>query len=328
MPAEVVVAGHICLDIIPGFQSKEEMTPGALLYMGPAVVSTGGAVANTGLALHQLGVPVRLAGKVGDDFFGRGVREVLERRGSGLGSGLRVDPASTTSYSVVISPPGTDRTFLHHQGANDHFTAADLPSDTLAGARLLHFGYPTLMRSLYADGGEQMVSIFRKAREQGLATSLDMSLPDPKSEAARVDWPAWLARVLPLVDIFLPSLDETRLMLGTDEEPAELAARLHGWGAGIVGLKMGARGLFCRWDNRDYHAPCFEVEVAGTTGSGDSTIAGFLAGWLRGLPPGEVMEMAVAVGACCCEAPDATSGIQSWENTRRRISNGWKRKTS
>ena len=36
--------------------------------------------------------------------------------------------------------------------------------------------------------------------------------------------------------------------------------------------------------------------------------------------------MAVAVGGCCVEAPDATSGIRSWEDTARRVKAGWSRR--
>ncbi len=49
-------------------------------------------------------------------------------------------------------------------------------------------------------------------------------------------------------------------------------------------------------------APCFDVEVVGTTGSGDATIAGFLSALLRDASPEEAMTMAVAVGACNVEA--------------------------
>jgi sugar/nucleoside kinase (ribokinase family) len=140
-----------------------------------------------------------------------------------------------------------------------------------------------------------------------------------------VDWPAWLQRVLPHVDVYLPSLDETQFIMG--KQPAsKLARRLHDWGAGIVGLKLGAEGLYCLWDDREYHAPCFEVDVVGTTGTGDCTIAGFLAGLLRGLPADEVLRAAVAVGACCCEAADATSGVRPWDEVQSRIRAGWKQK--
>ena len=321
-PIEAVVAGHICLDIIPAFPAHgAALEPGTLIKMGPATISTGGAVSNTGLALHRLGIKTQLMGKVGDDLIGRAILDFI---GPTLAAGMIVAKGETSSYTVVINPPGIDRTFLHCTGANDTFTAADINAQKLAGARLFHFGYPTLMQRIYNDGGREMEKIFRQAKAVGLTTSLDMSYPDPKSEAGQVDWPAWLKRVLPHVDIFLPSLDEMQLMLQTKAVAPEIARQLRDWGVQIAGLKMGDKGLYVRWSDRELHAPCFRVNVAGTTGAGDATIAGFLAGYLRKLSPEETMTMAAAVGACCCEAPDATSGIRSWDETRQRIQAGWK----
>ena len=321
----VVVAGHICLDIIPTFERPVALEPGKLFKVGPAVIATGGVVSNTGIALHRLGVRTRLMGKVGDDLIGQ---MILNRTRPIDPDGMIVAAGATSSYSVVISQPGIDRTFLHCTGANDTFVADDIDYERLAGARLFHFGYPPLMRSMYVDGGRQMETIFRRVKERGLMTSLDMSYPDPQSEAGQVDWRAWLRRVLPCVDIFLPSLDETQMMLKSTAAPSELSRQLHDWGAAIVGLKLGDRGLYVRWPDGELSAPCFEVNVVGTTGSGDATIAGFLAGLLHGLPAEEVMATAVAVGACCCEAADATSGIRPWDEVQQRIRAGWKRRRS
>ena len=69
--------------------------------------------------------------------------------------------------------------------------------------------------------------------------------------------------------------------------------------------------------------PCFKVLEAGTTGSGDATIAGFLAALLRGLSIEESLRMAVAVGACNVEAVDTLSGIRSWDATLARLADGW-----
>jgi len=318
-PPEAVVAGHICLDIIPSFEHAAAIEPGQLTKIGPAVISTGGAVSNTGLALRRLGIRTRLIGKVGDDIFGRAIRQIA---GS---DGMIVARGETSSYTIVISPPGVDRAFLHCPGANDTFRAADVTDAALRGAKLFHFGYPPIMRRMYLDGGRELVSLFRRVKRLGLITSLDMVMVDPKSEAGRVDWPALLRRVLPYVDIFLPSLDEMQAMLGK-KSPAEIAAQLRAWGAGIAGLKLGSRGLYVRWPDRERTAPCFKVNVVGTTGAGDATIAGFLAAYLRSLPPDEIMTMAVAVGACCCEAADAISGIRPWNEVRRRIAAGWPRR--
>ena len=96
---QVVVAGHICFDVIPAFRGNEKVpitqlfVPGKLLNMGGVKVSTGGPVSNTGLGLITLGINTKLMGKIGDDFFGEGVLELLKERdcadGYGSGKGRR-----------------------------------------------------------------------------------------------------------------------------------------------------------------------------------------------------------------------------------------------
>ncbi|WP_231571573.1 carbohydrate kinase family protein [Gordoniibacillus kamchatkensis] len=143
-PAEITVAGHICLDMIPAIGTcagglNELLMPGKLVDVGPAVTATGGAVSNTGLALYRLGIPTRLMGKVGDDLFGKAILDLLNRSGRGLADDMIVAPGEMSSYSVVISPPGIDRVFLHCTGTNDTFALADLDLDKIAATRLFHF---------------------------------------------------------------------------------------------------------------------------------------------------------------------------------------------
>jgi len=299
MSATVVVAGHVCLDLIPQLAGRADVRPGRLAVIGPAAVSTGGAVANTGLALHRLGVPVRLVGKVGDDLFGRAVLDVLRGHGPHLADGMVVAIGETTSYSIVISPPGVDRSFLHCPGANDTFAAADVRPEALVGARFFHFGYPPLMRRMYEDGGRELRRLFDVARGAGLATSLDLCQPDPTSDAGRADWRRVLANALPVVDLFQPSIDELLYMLDrpafdrlTGGEPlaavvdlqrlAAIAGELLDCGSAVVALKLGEHGLyvrtsadrgriegFCRragqpdavpaWLDRQVLSPCFRA---------------------------------------------------------------------
>jgi sugar/nucleoside kinase (ribokinase family) len=358
--------------VIPTFRQRDGslaniLVPGALVDVGPVVVSTGGAVSNTGLALHRLGLPTRLMGKVGDDLFGHAVLSVVKGHDPGLARGMLMERGAHTSYTLVLNPPGVDRVFLHCSGANDTFGAADVPYAELEGVRVFHFGYPPLMRRMYADGGVELEALLTRVRERGVVTSLDMAKPDPAAEAGQAPWPGILGRILPQVDIFMPSIDEILFML----DPArfeELEARSEGAGvlaaceggllsdvaeallamdAGIVGLKLGERGLYVRtsgsaqrlaglraiagdafetWVGRELLSPCFDVEVVGTTGCGDCTIAGFLAALLHGLPPDQTLTAAVAVGACNVEQADAVSGVPSWNVVQGRLRSGWKRR--
>jgi hypothetical protein len=80
------------------------------------------------------------------------------------------------------------------------------------------------------------------------------------------------------------------------------------------------------WLGRELLSPCFQVDVVGTTGSGDATIAGFLSAITKGLSPEDAVTAATAVGACCCEAADSTSGVRPWDEVQKRIHGGWKRR--
>jgi sugar/nucleoside kinase (ribokinase family) len=364
-----VAAGHLCLDILPNLdhlgngQFDVLFRPGRLIQVGAAQFATGGPVSNTGLALHRLGVPTRLIAKVGGDPFGRIVRDVVSRYDPRLVEGIAVDAGATTSYSVIVSPPGTDRIFLHCPGANDTFASTDVAYDLVRKAALFHFGYPPLMARMYRQAGKELVEILATAKATGVTTSLDMSFPDPSSESGRADWRAIYRAALPHVDLFLPSIEELLFTLRprtfeqlSSRGPlacqvgaamlADLSLELLDMGAKMVVLKLGDRGLYLRtagldrlesmgrarpaelrpWAGREIWAPCFQVDVVGTTGAGDATIAGFLAALLRGLVPEQAMVMAVAVGACNVEAADALSGLRTWEATTERVAAGWARR--
>lgn len=353
---EVVVAGHICLDVIPTFAPTGggAVRPGTLVRVGPARFAPGGAVANVGMALSRLGCPPRLVGKVGDDQFGATLLGLLRAQDARLAAAMRVTAGETTSYSVVINPPGIDRTFLHCPGANDTFAAADLATLDWAGVRLLHFGYPPLMARIAADDGAELATLLAAARAHGVTTMLDMAWPDPASAMGQLDWHALLRRCLPHVDCFLPSVEEVRFMLDGAGDAASwtlaqldaLAERCLTMGVAIVALKLGDQGIYLRttadaarlsqagaalasvvsqWRGQHLWAPCFAAMVAGTTGAGDATIAGFIWGLLAGDDPTTTLKGAVAVGACSVEATDASSGIPPWAQVQARITAGWER---
>jgi sugar/nucleoside kinase (ribokinase family) len=268
---EIVVAGHICLDIIPNLDaelSKSERLfhPGRLVRIGAAEVSLGGCVANTGLALHRMGVATRLVGKVGDDVLGMLVLELLSRFAPQLCEQMIIAPGEATSYTIVLSPPDVDRSFLHCAGVNDSFSPNEVSVDKVAGAQIFHFGYPPLMDTVAMDGGIALAALLRHVQEMGVLTSLDMAMPDTSRVEQRMCWRSWLEQVLPLVDVFLPSFDEILFMLSPEEflqlEDAasgtnlaagadaalldRLATELVEMGVPIVVIKLGDQGLYLR----------------------------------------------------------------------------------
>jgi len=299
----VVVAGHLCLDLIPGFARNvihplsDLFAPGRLINMEETSLASGGVVSNTGIALAKLGIDTVLMGKVGDDPFGKLLEDLVAAKGAT--SRIIVSAQDSTSYTIVLAPPGYDRILLHNTGANDTFNANDLDYDTIQNSTLFHFGYPPLMKRMYENGGVELTAMLKKVKDRGVTTSLDMALPDPNSPAGMKDWMEILKKVLPFVDIFVPSIEEIMYMvkretyhelnkkssggvftdhLGIDSLPS-IGEMLIDMGTGIVAIKCGVNGLYIKsasekrlsgmgkakpadtahWHNREIHCESFSV---------------------------------------------------------------------
>lgn len=371
MRKKVIAAGHICLDITPVFPDKkagkldEILSPGKLIQMGEADVHTGGAVANTGLAMKILGADVTLMGKVGNDTFGNMVCSILKKYHAD--SGMIISDTESTSYSVILAVPGIDRIFLHNPGANHTFYASDIPQSILGEAALFHFGYPPLMKSMFADVGEELLKLMKRAKEAGAATSLDMAAVDPESEAGEADWERILERVIPYIDFFVPSAEELCYMLDKerfkewqkraggkditeifdiDSDIKPLAEQCMNFGAKVLLIKCGASGMYYRtadrstlmkvgnraeldlnsWAGKEGFERSYVPEcVLSGTGAGDTSIAAFLTAMLEGYTLEQALHLSAATGASCVAAYDALSGLKSFEELEMKINAGWQK---
>lgn len=337
---DVIVAGHLCLDMIPRFETDRETTniadllqPGTLVQMGAMTFSTGGSVSNVGTAMKIFGCSVAFMAKVGGDAIGRTIIDIVREKGSA--EGISVAEGEASSYTVVIAPPGIDRIFMHCPGTNDTFAAGDINMAAVGRGRLFHLGYPTLMRSLYLEDGRELADILEKIKKAGATTSLDISLPDPDSEAGRTDWRRIYERCLPYVDIFVPSIEETFFTLHpreylerkeaqggrelidfvTAEEVGGFAAEYLSMGCRIAVLKAGHNGWYIRtagreeiagigraapadpaaWADRELWCPAFRADSIAT-----STGAGdcSIAAFLTGLLRGHSIQECLKLANC------------------------------
>ncbi len=289
-PYDVMAAGHLCVDIIPripdtgAVKIEDLMRPGKLINVEPITISTGGPVSNTGIAMKTLGCNVCFCALVGDDELGRLTVDLMRARGNA--DGIHVAEGSASSYTVVLSPPNIDRIFLHHPGTNDEFGAENLDADRIAQCRHFHLGYPPIMRRLSDNDGRELQKVFQMARDAGATTSCDMTLPDPDSDGGKLNWRKILENVMPCIDMYLPSAEETLYMLYperflamkkeygdadlidhiTPEDYSRLADELLAMGAKMATLKSGARGFYLKTGSKD----CFDDMGAARPGDYDN----------------------------------------------------------
>ena len=351
---DVTCAGHLCLDITPEFQDVDNRDigeifyPGTLIKVGQARLSTGGSVGNTGVGCKVLGMKVALMALAGKDEFGSVVRSLLARHA--LDAGISQTERASTSYAIVISPPGNDRFFLHDPGANDLFCSEHLDYSIVSRSKIFHLGYPTVMKALYSNCGAELTEIFRRVKELGVTTSLDLALADPSSAEARLDWREIFRKLLPFVDLFLPSIEESFLYM-YPERYLSLREKVKGdlidhidsglistigeefldYGCGACMLKAGPLGIYLRtgtaerlagcghaapadpdsWAGRELWCPAYEVErIVNATGAGDVSIAAFLGGLLNGWPLERCLKTAVLTGFFNLQSVDSSSGLK------------------
>ena len=335
---DIVAAGLICLDISPAFESGQPQDfgtifrPGKLINMDGVTISTGGAVSNTGFALSRMGLRVLPAAKLGCDPFGSLIADIAEKE---TGNRIVPQPGVRSSYSIVLSPPGIDRIILHDPAGNNEFGVDDIDFAEVKKASFFHFGYPTLMKKVYKDDGDELMRIFAAAQAAGAVTSLDMALPDPASESGRVDWQTVLTKTLPYVDLFMPSMEEALYMLDRREYERvvdggaldfasirALGEKILGMGARLALIKCGIHGIYIKsssrmegsFKKREIFQPSYKVaRFKSALGSGDTAIAGFLAALIKGFELEVCARFACATGALCCTTYDAISAIHPLE---------------
>ncbi|MGI6256735.1 MAG: carbohydrate kinase family protein [Anaerovoracaceae bacterium] len=344
MKRRAIAAGNVGIDISPIFPGGERTSmeevfrPGEIVHVEGAEVHPGGGAINTGIGMNLFGVETTIAGRIGDDHLGEMLLQMIKDHGAP--EALVKDVTAHTAYSVILAVPGMDRVILQNPGANDRFSGEDVGASLVKGRHLFHFGHPPSMEKMYLDDGKELADLFRRMREGGLVTSLDLCAVDPASPAGKQDWRKILKNVLPFVDFFLPSRSELAYMLGEDdsEEVEDLARISHDLGAGNVVIKMGKEGMYFStggaeaiqeveeklemkagtldsWiDQRGIQPPYpIEKEVSGL-GAGDTSIAAFLSALLREFSLEESLYLSAAEGALCVTAYDAFSGLVPFED--------------
>jgi sugar/nucleoside kinase (ribokinase family) len=261
-------------DVEPTFGQRERLLDGAHLTVGGS-----GAIVACGAA--RLGLRVAFCGVVGDDLFGRFMRDELDRRGVDV-KGLVVAPDRSTGLTVVLARPD-DRAILTHEGTIGDLRAGSIDPEFLAAASHVHVASYFLQGRLAPD----LPALFERVRANGATTSVDPNW-DPSER-----WDSGVRGLLSHTDVFLPNATEAVHIAGTasvDEAVIALAAS-----AGLVVAKAGPDGAVASRGDELVRAPAPAVDAVDTTGAGDGFDAGFLVSWLAGDP----LERALAIANAC-----------------------------
>jgi len=300
---DILCLGILVADVVA--KPIEEMPgKGKLQLVDIMELHTGGCASNTGYGLNKLGISTGIMGKVGTDGFGDFFVAFMNDAGLDTRGIKRTSSVNTSATMVMVSADG-ERTFFHYLGANAELSYDDVDFDILREAKILHVAGAFLMPKF---DGEPTARVLKQAREWGVTTSLDTAW-DSKD-----NWMSILEPCLSHLDIFMPSIEEAR-MITEQEEPEEIAECLLSYGIGTVALKMGDQGSYIRTRDWEMSVPIYKVETIDSTGAGDAFAAGFLAGVAQGQDHREAAKLANAVGAYCTTAMGAIAGVRNMQET-------------
>ena len=302
-PFDILVVGELNVDVILN-QLEGFPALGKEIFAQRMDVVLGSSSAIFASNAASLNMKVAYAGKVGNDAYGKFILDQLNRRFIDT-RGVIVADNEATGATLVLNY-GNDRAMVTYPGAMSHFGLEDIDSALIGQARHLHVSSVFLQPALRPG----LITLFQKARQAGLSTSLDPQW-DP-AEKWDIPW----HELLPLVDYFLPNAAEIQAITHTFNV-LEALKKVE-WKPCRVIVKDGIRGAWLNVGGEVVHQPAFvNAEVVDAIGAGDSFDAGFIAGILSGLQVKDSLRLASLCGAINTTAAGGTAAFASLDEVRK-----------
>ena len=111
-------------------------------------------------------------------------------------------------------------------------------------------------------------------------------------------------------DVFIPTESELLSLTGYDAELEAIEFLLTQKSDRVIVVTKGARGSVVYTAQDTFNIPGFIVDEIDPTGAGDCFDAGFLSGWLGGLPVNEAARLANACGALAVTKQGPMAGAE------------------
>ena len=266
--------------------------------------AAGGAAANTTVGCANLGINAGFMGAIGNDDIGAFFHSELERQNCRPLLRRKEDLATGQVLSMIT--PDAERTMRTFLGASMLMNPADLSVDDFAGAKV------AMVEGYSLFNPELGRAIIETAKAAGCKVALDFA----SFEVVQASRDLLKELVAGPIDIVFLNEDEAAAW----HEDGPMAA-LHDLApqVDIAVVKFGKDGAKIMQDGQLYEVGCEPVEaVRDTTGAGDTWAAGFLAGYLRNLPPAACGELAALSAAAVVQQLGATVPAGDWVRLR-----GW-----
>jgi sugar/nucleoside kinase (ribokinase family) len=244
-------------------------------------LASGGSVANSVIALSQLGGKGAFIGCLGDDRYGLFYQREFEQLGIEIGNPAIVDETTGTCLSIIT--PDAERTMRTCLAVSSHLSAKHVDEARIKASEWLFVeGY------LFAnpETGQHAV---RRAIEGAAANGVKIALTCSDGFIPEVFGDPF-REALSKSDLLFCNATEAQSVTRTGSAK-EAFARLKDVVPNAV-VTDGPHGAHVRYAGREAHIPAFPCEPKDLTGAGDMFAGAFLYGVTHGLPADRVARAA------------------------------------
>ena len=253
----------------------------------------GGSAANVTVAATRLGNSAALISGVGDDPFGRYVRDELAR----LGVDNRFvatygEYPTPVTFCEIFPPDNFPLYFYRKPSAPDlQIRAEQIDADAVRGARL----YWSTVTGLSEEPSRSAHFAAWEARQRAPLTVLDLDYRPMfwESPAAATEV---VQRALQHVSIAVGNREECEIAVG-ETNPHRAAEALLDLGVQLAIVKQGPRGVLGKTRHSSVTVPPNEVDVVNGLGAGDAFGGSLIHGLLHDWPLEKTLRYANAAGA-------------------------------
>ena len=280
------------------------------------IKKAGGAPFNVAIAIARLEGNAEFFGSVGNDPFGKLLKNTLIEEQVLVDNFFTLDHASTTFAFVSLFDNG-ERDFIFQRNADALLDFNDLKFSE--DEKIWHFGSATGF--LEGKLQETYYKTLEFAKSKGEFISFD---PNFRTDLWRNNNQNFIKHSLEFIkkSDFVKMSEEELFLVIPNKNRAEAVQEVHKMGAKIVVITLGSEGSFLSFETQSEVVPTIKVTPIDTTGAGDAFVGGMLWQISKKLPNDfntwkEYVSLANIIGAKTTTAYGAIEALPKLSEIRR-----------
>lgn len=244
----------------------------------------GGAPCNVLAMLNKLGRKTAFIGKVGQDQFGRLLKETIQESGIET-KGLVMDENVRTTLAFVHTFPDGDRefSFYRNPGADMMLSDVEVDYDLICQSKVFHFGTLSMTDEPVRAATKKAIAA---AKEAGCLITFDPNLREPLWKSLD-DAKEAMEYGFQYCDMLKISDNEIQFISGKEDYDEGIRYLQEKYHIPVIFLTMGKEGSRAYYKDIRVEKAGFTVKAIETTGAGDTfcgcAINGLLKYGLEGL---------------------------------------------